>query len=519
MHCREPIIIFTFHNTSFIFSSFITTYKPTLNKPIMKLQLLFITLLSFFTLAINAKETIIKGKINGKLPETLYYTAPVNGSSGFDFSYKAKPDAQGNFEIKVNADAITFIDIYYNYLPAGSIVITPGNTYGITITEVEGKITSVFTAKDLEAQKLYNTIVGGNRISSAINLSREIRKIETPESMQKSLADKEKNDVAGFEKLLNSKAISTNFFEAIKTERKYYYAITLGYSVMAKEEFDEKTGTVISPAPEFFKLWGNTLQQHGTNFNELHKNPFGYHYLNTYKIYKLYEAHNFKQITNSNMLDLFTTKKNWFDKNNLEYYVAAYLSMDLIEGMKEEVLLDIYDAFKKEFPKSGYIKHLAPLIAPLAEFRNQKTSLPANASFVNDYANVNSVTELIEKFPNQKLYFDTWATWCGPCRDEFKHKEELYKLLKANDIKVVYVSIDEDSREEAWKKMINYYKLEGYHIKTNKKLETDLRTLYKDNGSISIPWYLLVSKDGKIVYEHAAPASEIDKLKEQIKTL
>jgi thiol-disulfide isomerase/thioredoxin len=485
----------------------------------MKLKLLLVTLLSFLSLATSAKETIIKGKINGKLPETLYYTAPVNGSSGFDFSHKAKPDAQGNFEIKVDVDAITFIDIYYNYQSAGSLVITPGNAYGITITEIDGKINSVFTAKDLEAQNLYNTILGGHRISSALNLSREITKIETPEAIQKLLADKENNDVARFQKLLNSKVISIGFLEALKTERKYYYAVGLGYGVMGKEDFDEKTGTAISPAPEFFALWGNMLQKYGTNFHELHKNPFGNHYLNTYKIYKLYEAHNFKQINNSNMLDLFSTKKNWFDNNNLEYYIAAYLSMDLINGSKNESLLDLYNAFKKEFPKSGYIKYLDPLIAPLVGLSKQKTKLHDTATLIDNYDNINSLTELIQKFPGKKLYFDTWATWCGSCRDEFKHKENLYKLLKADDITMVYISIDEDKRDEAWKKMINYYSLDGYHIRTNKQLELDLKKISNSNGVIYIPWYILVGKDGKIKYEHAASASELDKLEEQIKSL
>jgi len=485
----------------------------------MKLKLLLVILPFFLTLPTSAKETIIKGKINGKLPETLYYTAPVNGSSGFDFSYKAKPDAQGNFEIKVDVDAITFIDIYYNYLPAGSLVITPGNAYGITISETDGKINSLFTAKDLEAQNLYNTILGGHRISSALSASKEIWGLNTTDAIKKLLVEKEKNDLAGFQSLYNTKAMSADFFEAIKSERKYYYAIVLGYGIMGKENIDEKTATRTSPVPEFFKLWGNTLQQYGTNFNELHKNPLGYQYLQTYRIYKLYEYENFKPIVNNNFMDLFTTKKSLFNKNNLEYYTAAFLSIDLIEGMKEEYLLDVYDAFKKEFPNSGYIKYLNPLIAPLAEFRNQKTHLTANASFVNDHGNVNSVEELIKKFPNQKLYFDTWATWCGSCRDEFKYKEGLYKLLKANDINIVYISTDDDSRDEAWKKMINYYKLEGHHIRVNKLLYADLQKLFNDNGSISLPWYLLVGKDGKIKYEHAASASELDKLKEQIKTL
>jgi len=485
----------------------------------MKLKLLLVTLLSFLPLATFAKETIIKGKINGRLPETIYFTAPVNGSSGFDFSHKAKPDAQGNFEIKVDVDAITFIDIYYNYQSAGSLVITPGNAYGITITETDGKVNSVFTAKDLEAQSLYNTILGGHRISSALNLSREITKIETPEAIQKLLADKQNNDVARFQKLFNSKLISVEFFEALKTERKYYYAVGLGYGIMGKEGFDEKTGIVISPAPEFFALWGNVLQRYGSHYNELHKNPFGYHYQNTYKIYKLYKAHDFKQITNSNMLDLFSNNKNWFDKNNLEYYIAAYLSMDLINGSKKESLLDLYKAFNKEFPKSGYIKYLDSLIAPLVDFSTQKTKLHDTATLIDNYNNINSLTELIQKFPGKKLYFDTWATWCGSCCEEFKHKENLYKLLKANDINIVYISIDEEKRDEAWKKMINYYSLDGHHIRANKLFESDLKKLSNSNGVIYIPWYILVDKDGKIKYEHAASASELDKLEEQIRTL
>jgi hypothetical protein len=84
---------------------------------------------------------------------------------------------------------------------------------------------------------------------------------------------------------------------------------------------------------------------------------------------------------------------------------------------------------------------------------------------------------------------------------------------------MVYISIDEDKRDEAWKKMINYYSLDGYHIRTNKQLELDLKKISNSNGVIYIPWYILVGKDGKIKYEHAASASELDKLEEQIKSL
>ncbi|MGK7396940.1 MAG: TlpA family protein disulfide reductase, partial [Candidatus Cyclobacteriaceae bacterium M3_2C_046] len=109
------------------------------------------------------------------------------------------------------------------------------------------------------------------------------------------------------------------------------------------------------------------------------------------------------------------------------------------------------------------------------------------------------------------------ATWCGPCKVEFEHESALRKVLKENNIQLMYISIDRDDYAERWKNMIKFYDLEGYHIRANKKLQEDLR---KINGkNLSIPWYILIDDEGNIVERHANKPSQLKALEEEINRL
>ena len=63
--------------------------------------------------------------------------------------------------------------------------------------------------------------------------------------------------------------------------------------------------------------------------------------------------------------------------------------------------------------------------------------------------------------------------------------------------------------------MINYYDLEGYHIRVNEKLYTDLKDLRGDD-SFSIPWHILIDNNGNIIKKYVSGPSKIEKLKEQL---
>ena len=64
--------------------------------------------------------------------------------------------------------------------------------------------------------------------------------------------------------------------------------------------------------------------------------------------------------------------------------------------------------------------------------------------------------------------------------------------------------------------MIKFYNLEGYHIRANKQLEAELRKIFDNNGSISIPWYILIDNDGNILRRHAKQPSQINELEKEI---
>ena len=478
-----------------------------------KLLLLLFCFTAFSTIA---KPVIIKGKINGKHPKDLYYTAPVNGSLGFNLYYTAKVDAKGNFEIKADLTETTFIDIYYNYQPAGALIVAPGSSYSIVINEADGKVNHVIKGPNAEAQKWYTGVINDHRESVFINLGMKLAKLETPSAITEETKTLESTDVAAITKLYESKAISKQLYTILLTERSYLYAASVGYAILVKHIYAER-----DPAnpdmSEFDSLWKTNYTSHSPADPLVSKSPWGTYFLDGYKNYKLYESIGFdgKLINQLGELEIMKRNKTFLTEPNAEYYSAVNLFFSTFGDKKDKIVLSQLAYFKEQYPKSGYTKYLQPRIDVVADFYKNNANLPEGATYVEDYANINTFDDLLKKFPGKKLYFDVWATWCSPCRAEFKYKDELYKLLKANNIEVVYISLDRDDKEETWKKMISHYGLVGYHVRASRALDEDLNEKLNLKG---IPRYILTN-NGNITAQYAPPPSEMDKLEKEISKL
>lgn len=93
---------------------------------------------------------------------------------------------------------------------------------------------------------------------------------------------------------------------------------------------------------------------------------------------------------------------------------------------------------------------------------------------------------------------DFWATWCGPCRRAMKQMEPLKEKLKGEPVDYVFLT-DETSPRALWQKMIA--DIHGEHYYLTDKQNNSLMQLY---GFTGIPAYLILDKDGQVVYHHLA---------------
>ena len=142
-----------------------------------------------------------------------------------------------------------------------------------------------------------------------------------------------------------------------------------------------------------------------------------------------------------------------------------------------------------------------------------KTKLPKNAELKSDLASqefkllgFNGKEISLNDFKGKVIYIDFWASWCGPCRQQFPYSKLLHDQLSENQKKeVVFLYISIDNTEEIWKKAVNDLQLEGEHALSPGGWNSFVAKYYHIT---SIPRYLLIDKKGNVVNQNAKRPSD-----------
>ena len=105
----------------------------------------------------------------------------------------------------------------------------------------------------------------------------------------------------------------------------------------------------------------------------------------------------------------------------------------------------------------------------------------------------NGVTINFEQFKGKVIFIDTWATWCGPCKEQIPFLKQLeHHYKERNDIVFVGISVDREKDKEKWKKMIRKESLPGLQV-----LDVSGNAFRLPMMIESIPRFLLIDKAGK----------------------
>lgn len=155
---------------------------------------------------------------------------------------------------------------------------------------------------------------------------------------------------------------------------------------------------------------------------------------------------------------------------------------------------DLHDleVFKKYYPHSFYfnkVNHFQDSI--IAE----RKAIPEPINI--DTKKYKKMKSIFNSIDGRYFFIDVWATWCGPCVQEFNNFTSLSKFLLRKSVKEVFLSINEPQDSTIWRNFINDQHLSGYHFMLSNSVQKELlHTLSKghEESALFIPRYLMYDK-------------------------
>lgn len=159
---------------------------------------------------------------------------------------------------------------------------------------------------------------------------------------------------------------------------------------------------------------------------------------------------------------------------------------------------ELYDQFMKRFPGSTYVPALK---RQFAESKSLSSGEPAKE--INAFREDGRRFQLSE-LKGKVVYVDFWATWCGPCIEQFPHSRKLINQFAGNDgVVFLFVSFDRDASK--WKEYLRKeQKMKGVHVIADRN-SPSVADAYRVTG---IPHYLLIDHLGNIKSANAMPPSQ-----------
>ena len=96
----------------------------------------------------------------------------------------------------------------------------------------------------------------------------------------------------------------------------------------------------------------------------------------------------------------------------------------------------------------------------------------------------------LSDYRGKPVLLNFWATWCGPCRSEMPHLEEVYSEWKDEGLTFFAVNVGESSTE-----VIPFMEYYGFNMPV---LLDNARTVMRKYGVSGIPTTYFVDEDGII---------------------
>ncbi|SDD33463.1 Redoxin [Mucilaginibacter pineti] len=403
------------------------------------------------------------------------------------------------------------------------VFITPGKSLQIDLTVNDKKQTLTVKGPNADGIVLYNNL---NHPSYQLKARFYYSNDTTAAGLKKAIDLDITKELHRFDSLLKVKKVSEEFYRFTERDIRYYYAAVLSSAIFVqyiRTTYDHNR-------PDYKAVFNKDLED---AWPEIYKTTppnnqfatgapeFFYYakdYATWYKLIYLAKKNGTynEPLDGSNYFNRFydSFKANFTGKN-LEYLQARFIFDEAMEKQYQPQLVTLYNRFIKDYPKSNFTTYLTQLINEITAYHKRAAQALSAEQIILPTDGISTFDQLMATFKGKTVYVDMWATWCGPCKDEFQYAADVRKYLKDKNVESLFISMDNDGADKQWRDMIKFYNLSGNHARVNNTLLKDLLIKFWDGKGYSIPRYVLV-KDGVIIEKDAARPSDKQILYDQI---
>ncbi|MEM6718472.1 MAG: redoxin family protein [Bacteroidota bacterium] len=418
------------------------------------------------------------------------------------------PNEANKFVFQKKIEQPEFIRIIINetYLKA---ILLPGKS--VTVIPAEKKYT--FKGENSAGQQFLND---AKRPYFTVNEARKYEKDTTATLISSTINSLKQPELDTLQSFIDTRKIDTDFAEILKKEINYFYAqrtvqainskrykkTTISEDLLALIDETAKTYPLNTTyKSDSWQMYAEALLQENAMFTEMIKGNISKDSMQKYYLEDKLHPYYYQLIT------------SYKDAEIAEKAAATFIIQKAKQEKFEKSLISVYEQFQQDFPNSVYTKYLTEDIEKIKRYHEKIAgAMPANVHFYEN-EEIASLTEMLPDLKGEKYYVDVWATWCGPCKAEFKYNEPLNAFLKEKGYKKLYISLDKSEQRKKWKQDIKYFDLNGLHLLASQAFFADFEKNHSmHEGYVSIPQYLIID-DGAIVTNNAPRPSQLDELK------